>query len=62
MQIGDFDTVPLRHTQLFRDAKIAMLTHMVLFRMEMTAAAAAEVEEALADLIEANQADIAARQ
>jgi hypothetical protein len=53
MQIGDFDTAPLRHIKLFRDAKIAMLTHRVIFHMDMTAAAADKVEEALEELLDA---------
>jgi len=39
VQIGHFDTAPLRRTQLFRDAKMAMLTHRVLFHLDLTAAA-----------------------
>ncbi|QND60510.1 hypothetical protein [Mesorhizobium huakuii] len=53
MLVGDFDTTPFRHTKLFRDAKIAMLTHRVIFHMDMTAAAAGKVEEALAELLDA---------
>ncbi len=55
MQIGDFSTAPLRHTKLSRDAKIAMLTHRVIFHMNMTAAGADKVEDALAGLIEASR-------
>lgn len=61
MLIGDFDTTPLRHTALFRDAKVAMLTHRVLFHMDMTAAAADKVEEALAKLLDATAAEVDVR-
>ncbi|MBZ9760317.1 hypothetical protein LB553_05435 [Mesorhizobium sp. CA8] len=47
MLVGDFDTASMYGHQLFRDAKIAMLTHRVLFHLEITAASLSEVEEAL---------------
>ncbi|MGX5843600.1 hypothetical protein ACWGTI_23040 [Mesorhizobium sp. ArgA1] len=56
MKVGDFDTAPLRHTQLFRDAKAAMLTHRVLFHLEMTAASINQVEHALEEFAGAAQA------
>ncbi|TRC98266.1 hypothetical protein FJV76_13130 [Mesorhizobium sp. WSM4303] len=56
MNVGGFDTAPLRHTQLFRDAKVAMLTHRLLFHLQMTVASVDEVEHALEEFAEAAQA------
>lgn len=48
----------MHHHQLFRDAKIAMLTHRVLFHMQATATSVHEVEEALEGFADAaTQAD-----
>ncbi|ESY88050.1 hypothetical protein NKI51_03265 [Mesorhizobium australicum] len=56
MLIGDFDTETVKHSALYRDAKLAMLTHQVLYRMELTGTAAGGVEHALAEFAQANQA------
>ena len=55
MQIGDFDTASMRHHQLFRDARTAMLVHRVFHQMERTAASVDEVEGALEELAEATR-------
>ncbi|KAA3442071.1 hypothetical protein C7I87_32740 [Mesorhizobium sp. SARCC-RB16n] len=49
MLIGDFDTGTMKHSALYRDARLAMLTHQVLRHMELTRAAVGGVEHALAD-------------
>ncbi|RWD66656.1 hypothetical protein [Mesorhizobium sp.] len=53
MQIADFDTASMHHHRLFRDAKIAMLTHRVLSHMQATATSVNEVEEALEEFADA---------
>lgn len=53
MKVGGFNTAPLRHNQLFRDAKMAMLTHRVLFHLALIVDSVNEIEEALDEFTEA---------
>ncbi|MBZ9974146.1 MULTISPECIES: hypothetical protein [unclassified Mesorhizobium] len=53
MRIGDFDTGSVKHSALYRDARLAMLTHHVLYRMQLTETAVSGVEHALAQFAQA---------
>ncbi|MBZ9747765.1 hypothetical protein LB516_21230 [Mesorhizobium sp. CO1-1-7] len=55
MRIGDFDTGRVKHSPLYRDAKLAMLTHQVLYHMQLTETAVSGVEHALVQFAQATK-------
>jgi hypothetical protein len=55
--LPNFDIVTARTGSLFREARLAMLTHRMIFHMDMTEAAADKVEAALAELLDATAAE-----
>jgi len=54
MMIATFDVETGRHSEVYRAAKLALLTHQVVRHIELTDAAAQKVEQALMTLAEAN--------